>query len=84
MTSLIISLSVFGGADKSSDKATTESRSVEITESVQVLQLTGTVIDERNNETLAGASIVVDGKSTTDLDGNFAIADVLPEIRTHR
>ncbi|NLJ01169.1 MAG: carboxypeptidase-like regulatory domain-containing protein [Bacteroidales bacterium] len=79
MTSLIISLSVFGGADKSSDKATTESRSVEITESVQVLQLTGTVIDERNNETLAGASIVVDGKKYySDLDGNFAIADVLP------
>ena len=68
--SLIISLSVFGGTDKSSDKATTESHAVEITESVQVLQLTGTVIDEKNNETLAGASIVV--------DGNFAIADVLP------
>jgi len=43
------------------------------------LQLTGSVVDEKNNETLAGVAIVVDGKKYySDLDGKFTIADVKP------
>ncbi len=41
------------------------------------VQLTGFVVDDRNNETLAGATVYVDGKRYySDLDGNFSISDV--------
>ncbi len=79
LTALLISLSAVAGIDKSSEKKGEESSAVALTASAQVLQLTGTIVDDKSNETLAGASILVDGKKYySDLDGNFAIADVKP------
>jgi len=79
LTALFISFSTFAGTDKNSEKKGEESHVVAVVESVNALQLTGTVVDDKNNETLAGASILVDGKKYySDLDGNFTISDVKP------
>lgn len=79
LTALFISFSTFAGTDKNSEKKGEESHVVAVVESVNALQLTGTVVDDKNNETLAGASIFVDGKKYySDLDGNFTISDVKP------
>jgi YbbR domain-containing protein len=41
--------------------------------------LTGSVVDDKNKETLAGAAVYVDGKKYySDLDGNFFISDIKP------
>src|SRR5690554_1925932 len=72
---LLVSFSVFA-TDKSSEKKETASHAVNQVEKVDVLQLTGIVVDEQSNETLAGVSILVDGKYYSDLDGKFAISDV--------
>ena len=77
--SLLISISASAGYDNNSEKKTGEALAVAQVENASVLQLTGTVVDHRNNETLAGVSIVVDGKKYySDLEGNFAIQDVKP------
>lgn len=75
---LLVSFSVFA-TDKSSEKKETASHAVNQVEKVDVLHLTGIVVDEQSNETLAGVSILVDGKKYySDLDGKFAISDVTP------
>ncbi|WP_294079339.1 carboxypeptidase-like regulatory domain-containing protein [Proteiniphilum sp. UBA5384] len=67
---LLIS-SAFASTDKKS-----ENKSKEF---ISILQLTGSVVDGKNKETLAGAAIIVDGKKYyTDLDGQFTITDVTP------
>ena len=46
---------------------------------VEKVQLTGSVVDDNNNEALAGATVYVDGKKYySDLDGNFSISDIKP------
>lgn len=77
--SLILSLSAYAGTDKSTERKSEASHAVAQIENVAAVALTGTIIDEQSNETLAGVSILVDGKKYySDLDGNFAIADVKP------
>ena len=77
--SLLISVTAFAETDKSNNKKVMENESVALIENVNVLQLTGSVVDEKNKETLAGATILVDGKKYySDLDGNFSINDVTP------
>lgn len=78
-TSLLFSLSVFAGSGDNNEKKEKESKSVALVENVHAVQLTGSVVDEKNKEALAGAAIVVDGKKYySDLDGNFSIRDVKP------
>ena len=75
--SLLLSVSAF--AKGNNDEKVRETKSVASIENVNALQLTGSVVDEKNNETLAGVAIVVDGKKYySDLDGKFSIADVKP------
>ncbi|MDD4777049.1 MAG: carboxypeptidase-like regulatory domain-containing protein [Fermentimonas sp.] len=77
--SLLISVTAFAETNKSNNKKEKESESVALVENVNTLQLSGSVVDEKNKETLAGATIVVDGKKYySDLDGNFFISDVTP------
>ncbi|MEN6324105.1 MAG: DUF2012 domain-containing protein [Proteiniphilum sp.] len=77
--SLLLSVHAFANEVKNNDEKSGEIKSVALVENVEVLQLTGSVIDEKNHETLAGAAIVVDGKKYySDLDGKFAITDVKP------
>ena len=75
--SLLLSMSAF--ANGNHDEKVRENKSVTSIENVNALQLTGSVVDEKNNETLAGVAIVVDEKKYySDLDGKFSIADVKP------
>ncbi len=78
-SSLLMTVSVFAGTDSDEVKKEKESQLAAPVEMVQMLQLTGLVVDEKNQEALAGAAIVVDGKKYySDLDGNFAIRNVKP------
>ena len=78
-SSLLISLSAIAGTASNEVKKEKESQPEAPVEIVQSLQLTGSVVDEKNHEALAGAAIVVDGKKYySDLDGNFAINGVKP------
>lgn len=68
---LLISVSAFASTDKKSENKSKET--------VSVLQLTGSVVDDKNKEALAGAAVIVDGKKYySDLDGQFTITDVNP------
>ena len=43
------------------------------------VQLTGSIVDDKNQETLAGVAVYVDGKKYySDFDGNFSISDIKP------
>ena len=47
--------------------------------------ITGTVIDRSNNETLLGASVIIDGTSrgaSTNMEGSFTIRNVQPGEHT--
>ena len=78
-SSLLISLSAMAGTESNEVKKEKESQPVAPVKMVQSLQLTGSVVDEKNHEALAGAAIVVDEKKYySDLDGNFAIDGVKP------
>jgi uncharacterized surface anchored protein len=77
--SLLLSVSASAGTDNKNEKRGNESKSVTLVENVNVIQLTGSVVDEKNKEALAGATIVIEGKKYySDLDGNFSIRDVKP------
>lgn len=46
---------------------------------VETVQMTGSIKDYKNNETLVGATVYVDGKKYySDLDGNFYITNMKP------
>jgi hypothetical protein len=78
-SSLLLSVATFAGTDNNNERREKESKSVTLVDKVNVIQLTGSVVDEKNKEALAGAAIVVDGKKYySDLDGNFTIKDVKP------
>lgn len=74
---LLLSFSVNAENENSIDKVKTEA--VSSTESVKSVLLKGNVSDKENNETLAGATIYIDGEKVyTDLDGNFSLDDLKP------
>ncbi len=65
--SVMLSASTFANVDKNSQNK------------LEKVQLTGSIMDNKNNETLAGAAVYVDGKKYySDLDGNFFISDIKP------
>lgn len=81
--SLLISVSVSASALAFTDNNSTikgkESTSINRVEKVETLQLTGSVVDDKNKETLAGATIIVNGKKYySNLEGQFTISDVNP------
>lgn len=75
--SLLISFTLFANPD-ANDK-TTKKTAEEATSTSVSLEITGSVIDKANNETLAGAVVYVDGvKVYTDLDGVFRLSHLTP------
>ncbi|MGI6572495.1 MAG: carboxypeptidase-like regulatory domain-containing protein [Fermentimonas sp.] len=73
----LISLSLHADTEKGNVQKETGSNHVVVIESVNVSQLDGIIVDAENNETLAGASIIVNGeKYYSDLDGKFTIPHV--------
>ncbi len=78
---LSLFVSIYASADTDSKKSakTNEIESISSVENVTAMQIFGVVKDEKSNETLAGATIVVDGKKYySDLDGNFSVYNVKP------
>ena len=76
-TSMLLSVPVFAGANNENEVKTTTP--VSAVNDVKTVQLTGSVMDHKNNETLVGATVYVDGKKYySDLDGNFCISDIKP------
>lgn len=76
---LLVSVSAVAFSGNNSGKKSKETISVGAVENVKVLQLTGSVVDDKNKETLAGAAVIVDGKKYySDLDGQFTITGVNP------
>lgn len=74
---LLLSFSVKAENENIIEKVKTDA--VSTTENVTTVLLTGNVIDKENEETLAGATIYIDGeKLYTDLDGNFSLDDLKP------
>jgi hypothetical protein len=75
--SLLISFTTFANSDandKTAKKTAEESYSTTAS-----LEITGSVIDKANNETLAGVVVYVDGEKVyTDLDGVFRLSRLTP------
>lgn len=68
----LCSVFAFAGNESKENKSKNETNVEQIVTSAH---LSGTIIDLKNNETLAGASILVDGKKIySDLDGNFNLS----------
>ncbi len=66
--SVLLSVSAFANTNEKNEE-----------NDVKTVQLTGSILDDKNKETLVGASVYVDGKKYySDLDGNFCISDVKP------
>ena len=64
---VLLSVSAFADTKKDSEK------------NVKMVQLTGSVVDDKNKEALAGATIYVAGKKYySNLDGDFSIPDIKP------
>lgn len=75
---LLVSVTAFA-TDKNKDKTTKETTSVEVVREAKALQITGSVLDDKSNETLAGAAIFIDGqKYYSDLDGKFTVTHLKP------
>lgn len=52
---------------------------------VNTVDISGSVVDKKSNESLAGAAIFIDGnKYYSDLDGNFSVSDLKPGKHTVR
>ena len=67
VTFVLLSVFAFASTEKDSEK------------SVETVQLTVSVVDDKNKEALAGATIYVDGKKYySNLDGDFFISDMKP------
>ena len=76
---MLVSVSVFAETNVKSEKNVTETESVSVARNVKTVQLTGSIMDDKNKETLVGATVYVDGKKYySDLDGNFCISDIKP------
>lgn len=79
VAAFLISISLHADTEKGDVKKGAESSPVVINEGVKALQLLGTIVDAENNETLAGASIIVNGeKYYSDLEGKFTIPHIKP------
>lgn len=77
--SLLISANLLANRDSNEVNKSKESVLVTSVDAANTTQIKGLVIDNKNQETLAGATIVVgEKKYYSDLDGNFTISGVKP------
>lgn len=76
---LLLLLSVSTYAENETSNKDMKSNTVLATESATSVFVTGNIIDRANNETLAGATIYVNGEKVySDLDGNFTFKNLKP------
>lgn len=77
--SLLVTISVSADTNTKSNKKVNEIESISSVEDIAAIQIFGMVVDEKTNESLTGATIIVDGKKYySDLDGNFSVKDIKP------
>lgn len=71
--SVFVSLTAFA-ANGDDAKATEKAKNTTSVQSQKALSISGNVVDKISNESLAGATIYVDGKKVyADLDGHFVL-----------
>ena len=76
---LLLLLSVSTYAKNESSNKDMKSKTVLARENATSVFVTGNIIDRANNETLAGATIYVNGEKVySDLDGNFIFKNLKP------
>lgn len=72
---VLLSLSAY--ADDSRNDKTAKNNTTQVAQSTQAVDVKGSVTDKNSQESLAGATIFIDGaKYYSDLDGNFAISNL--------
>lgn len=78
ITAVLLSVSVYA-KDNKNEKDVKSTATTEAVLKVNVVDISGSVIDNKSKELLAGAAIFIDGnKFYSDLDGNFAVSDLKP------
>lgn len=84
IASVLISFSAFAAKENNEKKV----KDVEVTtvaKSIPSLEVRGSIFDKNNKETLAGATVLVNGKKYySDLDGNFTLIGLQPGKHTIR
>lgn len=82
--SVLVSFSAFADKNNNENKVK-EAEAVTAAGNVNSMQIHGSVIDKNNSETLAGATVFINGKKYySDLDGNFTLTDIQPGKHTIR
>lgn len=86
ITFLIIAiafLSITAYADNNKSSKNVKTNKTEAVEKANFVNVSGIITDKKSNESLAGASIYIDGtKYYSDLDGNFTIQNIKPGKHT--
>ena len=84
IATVLLSVSVYA-EDNKNDKNVKSTTATEAIQKVNTLDISGSVVDNKSNESLAGAAIFIDGnKYYSDLDGNFSVSDLKPGKHTVR
>ena len=80
VATLVLSCAVLASNENENiEKNVNASKTKTTTNTTTQVQVIGSVMDEVNNESLAGASILIDGvKHYSDLDGNFVVKNLAP------
>lgn len=84
IAAVLLSVSVYA-KDNKNDKNVKSTTTVEAIQKVNTVDISGSIIDNKSNEALAGAAIIINGnKYYSDLDGNFSVSDLKPGKHTVR
>ncbi|WP_332457273.1 carboxypeptidase-like regulatory domain-containing protein [Petrimonas sp.] len=84
IATVLLSVSVYA-EDNKNDKNVKNTAVTEAVRKVNTVDISGSVVDNKSNESLAGAAIFIDGnKYYSDLDGNFSVSDLKPGKHTVR
>ncbi len=77
LVAVFVAMSAYSNNEKAEKNE--KANSAKISEKVNITSISGSIIDNKSNELLAGATIYVDGnKYYSDLDGNFTISKLSP------
>lgn len=84
IATVLLSVSVYA-KDNKNDKNVKSIAATEAIRKMNAVDISGSVVDNKSNESLAGAAIFIDGnKYYSDLDGNFSVSDLKPGKHTVR
>lgn len=84
IAAVLLSVSVYA-KDNKNEKDVKSIATTEAVQKVNVVDISGSVIDNKSKELLAGAAIFIGGdKFYSDLDGNFTVSDLKPGKHTVR